>query len=140
MTRRKFLTLMTCAALANLFSACGAQTSTDNSPDERTEVPDTSKSFFSDDLALNDGFVMPRLGLGTWTLDDTVAEECVYHALTVGYRLIDTARYYRNEIGVGRGVRRAVNDGIVPREKIFVTSKILPGSSPDAAIDSSLRD
>ena len=99
-----------------------------------------SKSFFSDSIALNDGFIIPRIGLGTWTLDDTVAEDCVYHALNVGYRLIDTARYYRNEIGVGRGVKRAIVDGIAPREKIFVTSKILPTTSPDAAIDSSLSD
>ena len=140
MTRRKFLSLITCAAFANLFSACKAQTSTDNSPDEPKETSEMSKSFFGDDIALNDGFIMPRIGLGTWTLDDSTAEDCVYHALKVGYRLIDTARYYRNEIGVGRGVRRAIDDGIVPREKIFVTSKILPTTSPDAAIDSSLRD
>ena len=98
-----------------------------------------SESFFSDSVALNDGFNMPRIGLGTWTLDDVVAEDCVYHALKVGYRLIDTARYYRNEVGVGRGVNRAIADGIAKREEIFITSKILPGTSPDAAIDDSIR-
>ena len=100
-----------------------------------------SKSFFSDSVALNDGFNMPRIGLGTWTLTGVVAEECVYHALKVGYRLIDTARYYRNEINVGNGIRRAIADGIVTREEIFVTTKILPDNhnSPDTAIDDSLR-
>ena len=94
-----------------------------------------------DFVTLNSGYNMPRLGLGTWTLNDSSAEECVYHALKVGYRLIDTARYYGNEVGVGRGVRRAINDGIATREEIFITSKIMPGNynSPDAAIDNSLN-
>lgn len=100
-----------------------------------------SKSFFSDSVALNNGFNMPRIGLGTWTLTGMVAEECVYHALKVGYRLIDTARYYRNEVNVGNGIRRAIDEGIVKREEIFITTKILPDNhnSPDAAIDDSLR-
>ena len=101
----------------------------------------TSKNFFADTVALNSGYTMPRLGFGTWTLNDTAAEDCVYHALKIGYRLIDTARYYGNEVGVGRGIRRAIDDGIATREEIFVTSKIMPGNynSPDAAIDNSLR-
>ena len=95
----------------------------------------------SDTVTLNSGYDMPRIGFGTWTLDDDTAEDCVYFALKVGYRLIDTARYYGNEVGVGRGVRRAIQDGIATREEIFVTSKIMPGNynSPDAAIDNSLK-
>ena len=128
---KKFFTLIICALFVNFFSACGAQ----------KEAPQmTSESFFADTVALNSGYTMPRLGFGTWTLDDDTAEDCVYFALKVGYRLIDTARYYRNEVGVGRGIRRAIDDGIVTREEIFVTSKILPGTNPDAAINSSLRD
>ena len=100
----------------------------------------TSKSFLADTVSLNSGYIMPRLGFGTWTLNDDEAEDCVYFALKVGYRLIDTARYYRNEVGVGRGIQRAIDDGIVTREEIFVTSKILPSTNPDAAIDSALRD
>ena len=100
----------------------------------------TSKTFFADTVLLNSGYKMPRFGFGTWTLNDDQAEACVYHALKIGYRLIDTARYYGNEVGVGRGVRRAIADGIATREEIFVTSKIMPGNynSPDAAIDNSL--
>lgn len=100
-----------------------------------------SKSFFSDSVALNSGFNMPRIGLGTWKLTGMVAEECVYHALQVGYRLIDTARYYRNEANVGNGIRRAINDGIAKRKEIFVTTKILPDNhnTPDTAIDDSLN-
>ena len=100
-----------------------------------------SKSFFSETILLNSGYNMPRLGFGTWTLDDDTAEDCVYFALKVGYRLIDTARYYRNEAGVGKAVRRAIVDGIATREEIFVTTKIMPGNynSPDAAIANSLK-
>ena len=95
----------------------------------------------SDTVTLNSGYDMPRIGFGTWTLNDDTAEDCVYFALKVGYRLIDTARYYGNEVGVGRGVRRAIQDGIATREEIFVTSKIMPSNynSPDAAIDNSLK-
>ena len=96
----------------------------------------------TDFVTLNSGYKMPRLGLGTWTLNDDTAEDCVYYALKVGYRLIDTARYYGNEVGVGRGVRRAIQDGIATREEIFITSKIMPSTynSPDKAIDDSLKN
>ena len=116
----------------NLFGACTAQ----------KEVPQmTSESFFAESVALNSGYNMPIIGLGTWTLNDDEAEDCVYFALKVGYRLIDTARYYGNEVGVGRGIRRAIQDGIASREEIFVTSKIMPGNynQPDSAIDASLK-
>ena len=93
-------------------------------------------------VTLNSGYPMPVIGLGTWTLSDDQAEASVYAALKTGMRLIDTARYYGNETGVGRGIRRAVEDGIVSREEIFVTSKIMPGDYDHAArgIDGSLRD
>ena len=125
---RKFFTLIICAACMNLFSACGAQ-------------KEVSQEMLNDFVTLNSGFNMPRLGFGTWTLDNDTAEDCVYFALKAGCRLIDTARYYGNEVGVGRGVRRAIDDGIATREEIFITSKIMPGNynSPDAAIDNSLR-
>lgn len=92
-------------------------------------------------VTLNSGYRMPVLGLGTWTFDDSTAETTVYTAIREGYRLIDTARYYGNEAGVGRGVRRAINEGIVKREDIFVTTKVMPGnySNPDGAIDDSNR-
>ncbi|MDQ1042761.1 aldo/keto reductase [Streptomyces sp. V4I2] len=71
---------------------------------------------------LNDGTTIPALGLGTWPMDDTQAEQAVRGALESGYRLVDTATNYRNETGVGRGV---AGSG-VPREEIVVTTK-LPG-------------
>ena len=90
-------------------------------------------------VRLNSGYDMPVLGLGTWTQDNATAEQSVYTAIREGYRLIDTARYYGNEQGVGKGVRRAIAEGLVSREDIFITTKIMPGnySDPDAAIDAS---
>ena len=80
------------------------------------------------------------LGLGTWTLNDETAARSVYEAVRLGYRLIDTARYYGNERGVGNGIRKAVADGLASREELFVTTKIMPGDyrQPDRAIDESL--
>ncbi len=94
------------------------------------------------DITLNSGYTMPAIGLGTWALSDEQAENSVYHALKCGMRLIDTARYYRDEPGVGRGLRRAVDEGIVTREEVFITSKIMPSDYDRAAqgIDDSLRD
>jgi 2,5-diketo-D-gluconate reductase A len=63
---------------------------------------------------------MPRLGLGTWPMSDREAERTVPLALGLGYRLIDTAYAYRNERGVGRGIRAAG----IPREELFVTTKL----------------
>ena len=90
-------------------------------------------------VRLNSGHDMPVLGLGTWTQDNDTAEKSVYTAIREGYRLIDTARYYGNESGVGKGVRRAISEGIIARKDIFVTTKIMPGnySDPDKAIDTS---
>lgn len=92
-------------------------------------------------VRLNSGYDMPVFGLGTWTQDNQTAEESVYAALKEGYRLIDTAQYYGNEEGVGRGVRRAMDEGIVERGEVFVTTKIMPGNygDSDGAIDSSVE-
>jgi 2,5-diketo-D-gluconate reductase A len=65
------------------------------------------------------GADMPRLGLGTWPMDDTEAERVVADAISAGYRLLDTAEAYGNEQGVGRGLRASG----VPREELFVTTK-----------------
>lgn len=79
-------------------------------------------------VMLNSGYEMPVIGLGTWTLSDEEAENSVYYALKSGMRLIDTARYYDNEVGVGQGLLRAINEGIVARDEVFITSKIYGGN------------
>lgn len=69
---------------------------------------------------LNNGAKIPMLGLGTWFIDDSKAEDAVKAAVQIGYRHIDTAQAYYNEAGVGAGVR---NCGI-PWKELFVVSKV----------------
>ena len=93
-------------------------------------------------VLLNSGYEMPIIGLGTWTLSDDEAENSVYHALKSGMRLIDTARYYGNGVGVGRGLQKAIDEGIVTREDVFITSKVYGGNYERAGgiIDDALKD
>ena len=92
-------------------------------------------------VTLNNGVSMPILGIGTFALSDSEAEESVYWALRDGYRLIDTARIYGDEAGVGRGIHRAIDEGFVTREEIFVTTKMWTSDydNGDAAINASLE-
>lgn len=69
---------------------------------------------------LSNGVKIPKLGLGTWFIPDAQAAEAVRTAVSLGYRHIDTAQAYENEAGVGEGVRTCG----LPREQIFVTSKV----------------
>lgn len=71
-------------------------------------------------ITLNNGLKMPMLGYGVYGMDDRETEHCTLKALELGYRLIDTAQYYHNEAGVGRALKRTK----VPREEIFVTTKV----------------
>ena len=74
---------------------------------------------------LNNGVEMPMLGFGTYQVTDP--EECktsVLAAIRAGYRLIDTAAAYGNEEAVGAGIRAALEEGIVKREELFVTTKM----------------
>ena len=91
-------------------------------------------------MKLNTGYEMPQLGIGTFMLPDHTAENAVYEAVKDGYRLIDTARIYGNEKGVGRAIQRAVREGIVRREDLFVTTKMWTSDygCADEAIDASL--
>ena len=92
-------------------------------------------------VKLNSGHEMPILGIGTFYLSSDQAENSVYWALKARMRLIDTARIYGNEEGVGRGIRRAIKEGIVKREEIFVTTKMWTSdfSNGDTAVDASLK-
>ncbi len=71
-------------------------------------------------LTLSNGVKIPKLGLGTWFIDDDKAADAVCAAVKCGYRLIDTAQAYGNERGVGEGVRKCG----IPREELFVASKV----------------
>lgn len=69
---------------------------------------------------LANGRPIPKLGFGTWFIDDGVAAQAVQDAVGIGYRNIDTAQAYGNERGVGEGVRASG----VPREELYVSSKL----------------
>ncbi|MGT2844221.1 aldo/keto reductase [Streptococcus hongkongensis] len=88
---------------------------------------------------MNNGLNIPVLGLGTWMIPDEKAESVVSQALKLGYRHIDTAQAYGNEVGVGKGI---FVSGI-PREEIFVTSKVAAEhknyQAAAASIDQSLK-
>jgi 2,5-diketo-D-gluconate reductase A len=71
-------------------------------------------------ITLNNGIKMPILGFGTLYLNDEVGVQCVADALSLGYRLIDTATVYGNETSVGGGIKKSG----VSREELFVTSKL----------------
>ena len=89
-------------------------------------------------LALNDGHLMPQLGLGVWqTRPGATCEAAVLAALEAGYRHIDTAAMYGNEESVGAAVRTSG----IPRENIFVTTKLWNSDhgNPERALDTSLR-
>lgn len=88
-------------------------------------------------VTLNSGYTMPILGLGTYSLTGDTCKTAVLSALSQGYRLIDTAHMYGNEAEIGEAIRQSG----VPREEIFVITKIYPGSqfaNPEHAIQQSL--
>ena len=75
---------------------------------------------FTDSYTLSNGVNIPKLGLGTWFIDDDKAAQAVIDAVGIGYRHIDTAQAYENERGIGEGVRKC---GIA-RNDLFITSKL----------------
>ena len=88
---------------------------------------------FEETYTLSNGVNIPKLGFGTWFIEDDQAAESVRQAITIGYRHIDTAQAYDNERGVGEGVRTCG----IPREQIFVTSKVAAeNKSYQSAMDS----
>ncbi len=92
------------------------------------------------EIELNNGVYIPKIGFGTWQIVlNGKAETAVKRALDSGYRLIDTARIYGNEKGVGK----AINGSTIPRDEIFVTTKLWNSSqgyeSALKAFDDSLK-
>lgn len=90
-------------------------------------------------LTLNDGRQIPQLGFGVFLVDPADTERIVSEALEIGYRHIDTAAIYRNEEGVGRAIAASG----IPREELYVTTKLWNGDqgteSAFRAIDTSLE-
>ena len=75
---------------------------------------------YTEKITLSNGVQAPQLGLGTWFIEDAAAAEAVRVAAKLGYRHFDTAQAYGNERGVGEGVRTCG----IPREELFVVSKV----------------
>ncbi len=158
---KKALSILLTLLLAGMLAACGNDVTNDSTleaaPSEsqieetttsETEAPTAELVSIEPEFDLDAGTVtlnndvsMPILGIGTFALSDAEAEESVYWALRDGYRLIDTARIYGDEAGVGRGIRRAIDEGFVSREEIFVTTKMWTSDydNGDAAINASLE-
>ena len=116
---------------------------TTDTPSDNGSAPEDVGMFDLENgtVLLNNGRTMPILGIGTYLLSQSEAENSVYWALRDGYRLIDTAHIYGNEEGVGRGIKRAISEGLVTREEIFVTTKMWTADFDDGegAIEESLR-
>ena len=158
---KKTLSILLALLLTGMLAACGnditndsvletappesqmEETTTSEAEPPTAELISTEPEFDLDagTVTLNNGVSMPILGIGTFALSDSEAEESVYWALRDGYRLIDTARIYGDEAGVGRGIRRAIDEGLVTREEIFVTTKMWTSDydNGDAAINASLE-
>ena len=103
---------------------------------DNTVTGDISFDFETKTVLLNSGYEMPIYGIGTYSLTGDTCVESVTAALNSGVRLIDTAYMYHNEESVGEAVR---NSGI-PREEIFVITKLYPNQfdHPEAAIEEAL--
>ena len=90
-------------------------------------------------ITLNNGVEMPLLGYGVYQVSPDEAERCVADALSVGYRMIDTAQIYQNEAGVGSAVKKSG----LSRDEVFIVDKIwisnFEGDAPKHSLDESLR-
>ncbi|GLU20912.1 hypothetical protein SLE2022_370880 [Rubroshorea leprosula] len=80
----------------------------------------------SDQARLNCGITIPLIGMGTYSFQNHMetTEQAIHMALQMGYRHFDTAKIYGSEPAVGNALRQAIEEGIVQREDVFVTSKL----------------
>ena len=77
-------------------------------------------------IRLSIGVEVPVLGIGTFMITPADTEKAVYSAIKLGYRMIDTANAYMNEEAVGKAIAKAISEGLVKREELFVSTKIWP--------------
>ncbi|TYJ42231.1 hypothetical protein E1A91_A03G075000v1 [Gossypium mustelinum] len=97
-----------------------------------------------DEVRLNCGITIPVIGLGTYSShnDRVTTEKAVHSALKMGYRHFDAAKIYGSEGAVGNALRMAIEDQIIPREDVFLTSKLWSGDhhDPVSALKHTLRN
>lgn len=91
---------------------------------------------FTEAFKLANDIEIPKLGLGTWLLDDQQAAQAVRDAVSIGYRHIDTAQAYMNEAGIGEGVRSSG----VSRDELFITTKVAAEAKSYDAVTQSINE
>lgn len=139
--RREFVKNSSKLALAGVaVGAVGAISGI--SPLLAKETKNAKKGATMQTIKLNNGVKMPILGFGTYQIPNSEAQRCVEDAISVGYRLIDTAQAYANEEAIGAGLKTAMKGG-VKREDLFIETKlwISHANEKDAlkAFDASLK-
>lgn len=115
----------------------GCQKSSNQQSHSETNNKKTVFDYESKTVTLNSGYQMPLNGIGTYSLTGDECFQSITSALNSGVRLIDTAYMYHNEEDIGRAIKASS----VPREDIFITTKIYPSQfdDPEAAIDMALE-
>ena len=143
----KYIALLTAVLLTVSCASAPADPPVQETSAPAAEAPqETASPSYPFDLetrtfTLNSGYTMPVAGLGTYALDHDTCINSVKALLKNGGRLIDTAYMYHNEATVGEGVRQAMEEYGIPREEIFVITKIYPSqfSEPEEAIELALQ-
>ena len=92
------------------------------------------------EVELNNHTFMPQVGFGTYKIVPEQASDAVYTAITYGYRHIDTAQLYFNEAEVGQGIGKAIADGLVSREQLYVTTKLNNNNHAPADVERSFDE
>jgi diketogulonate reductase-like aldo/keto reductase len=72
---------------------------------------------------------MPNIYIGTFEMSSSEAERTVYEAIKIGYRHIDTAQFYQNQVGIANAIKRAIKENIVTRNQLVIQTKIAPKDS-----------
>lgn len=136
--RRALLQSAVALPLAAFLPACSSAQSAASSISStvKSAVTGGATNMLSETFTMNDGRRIPKIGLGVWGIDNDKSAETVRQAVAAGYRHIDTAQAYRNEAGVGEGVRTCG----VAREQIFVTTKVAAEAKSYEAAASSIDE
>lgn len=92
------------------------------------------------EVELNNHTFMPQVGFGTYKVVPEQASDAVYTAISYGYRHIDTAQLYFNETEVGQGIGKAIANGLVSREQLYVTTKLNNNNHAPADVERSFDE
>ena len=127
--------------LSLVANGCSADSKIEKIPEKNNFSTESEEKILFDltskTVTLNDGYKMPIFGLGTYSLHGDICKNSIKTALSCGVRLFDTAHFCGNEIEVGEAIR----ESNIPREEIFVITKLYPNQfeNPEAAIEESLQ-